>query len=222
MVQQAVLDDPPRQRSSRDTTQLRSRLLAAAAGVTSVLLLLGLFTRLMNFELRKDEELYVTPARLLDSQSLYVDFFYNHTPGSAWWFHAIRQLSGSDYLLFDARIGMFIAWLAFAAAIAGFAFSTYPDGRRIAWSICVLSLVNELFLTQIGMSASNNFLPLPLAFIGLALFVTATSSSELRPVLAALSGVFLSLAVLFKISAAAFIVPVVVGALLLPRNSTVI
>ena len=71
---------------------------------------------------------YVTPARLLDSQSLYVDFFYNHTPGSAWWFHAIRQLSGSDYLLFDARIGMFIAWLAFAAAIAGFAISTYPIG----------------------------------------------------------------------------------------------
>ena len=42
--------------------------------------------RVMNYEMRRDEHLYVPPISLLDSHQLYADFFYNHVPGSAWFF----------------------------------------------------------------------------------------------------------------------------------------
>jgi len=44
-----------------------------------------LFLRIMNFEMRRDEQLYVPPARLLNDHALYADFFYNHPPASAWY-----------------------------------------------------------------------------------------------------------------------------------------
>lgn len=197
-----------------------SLLLAGAAGILSVFLLAGLFLRLMNYELRKDEQLYVPPARLLDNQSLYQDFFYNHTPGSAWWFHGVRQLLGSDYLLFDGRVGVLLAWLVFAAAIGAFAYAA-TRSAWIAWSIAVLSLVNELFLTQAGMSATNNFLPLPFAFIGLGLFIVAVTSKTPLPWLAMTSGFFLSIAVVFKLSAVAFILPAAMSAFLFPRHFSI-
>lgn len=197
-----------------------SSLLAGATGIVSVLLLIGLFLRLMNYELRKDEQLYVPPIRLLDNQNLYSDFFYNHTPGAAWWFHGVRQLLGSDHLLFSGRIGVLLAWLIFAAAIGVLAYAL-TRSAWIAWSITVLSLVNELFLTQAGMSASNNFLPLPFAFIGLGLFMVAAISRTPRFWLVLLSGLFLSVAVVFKVSAVAFIVPAAAGAFLFPRHFSI-
>jgi hypothetical protein len=200
--------------------RVNSLLFAGAAGILSVFLLTGLFLRLMNYELRKDEQLYVPPARLLENQSLYHDFFYNHTPGSAWLFHGVRQLLGSDHLLFDGRIGVLLAWLVFAAAIVAFAYAA-TRSAWIAWSIAVLSLVNELFLTQAGMSATNNFLPLPFAFIGLGLFVVAVSSRAPLPGLALTSGFFLSVAVVFKLSAVAFMLPAAMGVFLIPRHFSI-
>jgi hypothetical protein len=197
--------------------ELQSLLPAGAAAVLTIILLAGIFLRLMNYELRRDEQLYVPPARLLDDQSMYLDFFYNHTPGAAWWFHGVRQLLGSDHLLFDGRIGVFAAWIILAGAIAALAYAL-TRSAWIAWSIAVVSLINELFLTQTGMSATNNFLPLPFSFIGLGLFILAASSTEPRRGLAFLSGCFFSVAVLFKISAVAFILPAAAGAFLLPRH----
>jgi hypothetical protein len=208
---------PPRFNFERRLMQI---LAAGAAGIVSILLLTGLFLRLMNYELRKDEQLYVPPARLLDNQSLYQDFFYNHTPGAAWLFHGVRQLLGSDHLLFDGRIGVLVAWFILAAAIGVFAYAL-TRSAWITWSIAVLSLVNELFLTQTGMSATNNFLPLPFAFIGLGLFVVASSSRTSLPGLALTSGFFLSVAVVFKLNAVAFILPAAMGAFIFPRHFSI-
>jgi hypothetical protein len=201
---------------------LMQTLAAGAAGIVSILLLIGLFLRLMNYGLRKDEQLYVPPASLLDNHSLYRDFFYNHTPGAAWLFHGVRHVLGSDHLLFDGRIAVLLAWLILAVAISAFAYAL-TRSAWITWSITVLSLVNELFLTQAGMSATNNFLPLPFALIGLGLLVVAVSSRTALPgpAFAFASGIFLSVAVVFKLIAVAFLLPAAIGALLLPRRFSI-
>jgi hypothetical protein len=208
---------PPRFLFDRRLMQI---LGAGAVGLVSILLLTGLFLRLMNYELRKDEQLYVPPARLLDNQSLYQDFFYNHTPGAAWLFHGLRQLLGSNHLLFDGRIGVLLAWLILAAAIGALAYAL-TRSAWISWSIVVVSLVNELFLTQTGMSATNNFLPLPFAFIGFGLLVVAVSSRTPLPWIALTAGFFLSVAVVFKLIAVGFILPAAMGAILIPRHLSI-
>jgi hypothetical protein len=197
-----------------------SPLLAGFLAVLSALLFACLAVRLMNYELRRDEELYVPPARLLDDHRLYFDFFYNHTPGSAWWFYGIRQLTGSDYLLLDGRLGVLAGWLIFAAGVGLISFALTRSALT-SWCIVVLSLANELFLTQTGMTATNNLLPLPFSFLGLGLFILGVSHGRVRPVLIALAGFCLSVAVVFKISAVAFIPPVAIAAFLMPRSADI-
>ena len=195
-----------------------SLLLGAALAVLSVVLFACLAVRLMNYELRRDEELYVPPVRLLEESRLYLDFFYNHAPGSAWWFYGIRQLTGSDYLLLDGRLGVLAGWLVFAAGIGIVSFALTRSGLA-SWCIVVLSLASDLFLTQTGMTATNNLLPLPFSFLGLGLFILGVMHGRTRPVLIALAGFCLSVAVVFKISAVAFIPPVAIAAFLMPRSA---
>ncbi|HEV7322482.1 MAG TPA: hypothetical protein VGO04_28070 [Ensifer sp.] len=176
-----------------------------------------LFLRIMNFEMRRDEQLYVPPIRLLNDHALYSDFFYNHPPGSAWYFYGIGKLVEPSHLLLSGRVGVFLAWILFAAVVAGVVHAL----TRSAWAtVCVVivSLVNELFLTQTGVSATNNFLPWPFAFLGLSLFLFALRNERHRAALVALAGFFLALAVSFKLSAVAFIPAVAVAAFLLPRS----
>ncbi|MGT2446685.1 glycosyltransferase family 39 protein (plasmid) [Ensifer adhaerens] len=176
-----------------------------------------LFLRIMNFEMRRDEQLYVPPARLLNDQALYADFFYNHPPASAWYFYGISKLTGSSDLLLSGRLGVFLAWILMAVAVGGVVYVL----TRSAWAtVCVgiLSLVNELFLTQTGVGATNNFLPWPFAFLGLSLFLLALRNEQRRSLLVALAGFLLGLAVCFKLSAIAFIPAVALAAFLLPRS----
>ncbi|MDZ5696482.1 hypothetical protein [Chelativorans sp. M5D2P16] len=196
--------------------ETRSALLDGALAALSVYLLSALVLRIMNYELRRDEELYVPPMRLLEDGRLYADFFYNHVPGSAWWFYAVRQLTGSDHLLMNGRLGVLAGWLVFAAAIGAVSYA-FTRSRLVSWCIVVLSLLNPLLLTETGMTATNNFLPLPFSFLGLGLFLLGTRDGGARPGLIAAAGLCLSVAVVFKISAVAFILPVAVAAFFLPR-----
>jgi hypothetical protein len=194
----------------------RSMLLALFLALVSVVLAAGLAMRVMNFEMRRDEQLYVPPIRLLADQQIYTDFFYNHVPGSAWLFHALATASGSDHLLATGRFGVLLGWVLMVAAVAGV---TYGLTRSwlVAWCAVVLTFVNDLFLTQPGMTATNNFLPLPLSFLGLGLFVLGVRGGRARPLFVLASGLFLSLAVVMKVSAVAFIPAVALAALLVPR-----
>ncbi|OKP70710.1 hypothetical protein BTE77_25950 [Ensifer adhaerens] len=176
-----------------------------------------LFLRIMNFDMRRDEQLYVPPIRLLSDQALYGDFFYNHPPASAWYFYGIGKLTGSSDLLLSGRLGVFLAWILFAVAVGGVVYALTRSG----WAtlcVAILSLLNELFLTQTGVSATNNFLPWPFAFLGLSLFLLALRSERRRSLLVALAGFLLAIAVCFKLSAVAFIPAVAVAAFLLPRS----
>ena len=74
---------------------------------------------------------------------------------------------------------------------------------------------NDSGAGETGMSATNNFLPLPFAFIGLGLLVVAVSSRTALPgpAFAFASGIFLSVAVVFKLIVVGFLLPAAIGAL---------
>ncbi|WP_042775285.1 ArnT family glycosyltransferase [Sinorhizobium fredii] len=210
------IDEVAPSRVAMPSADLKTLVSRAAIAALSALLVFSLFLRLMNYEMRKDEQLYVPPIRLLDHYRLYEDFFYNHPPGSAWLFHWIGATVGSNHLLFSGRLSVFLAWILFLAAIGGITYALTRSGL-ISWCVAALTVANDLFLTQTGMAATNNFLPLPFAFTGLGLFVLAARERHPKPFLIGVAGLCLSLAVAFKISAVAFIPPVAVAAFLLPR-----
>jgi len=199
--------------------------LIGGAGLTAA----GLFGRLMNYEMRRDEQLYVSPAALLDSGRPYEDFFYNHVPGSAWFFGAMYELFGEGGLLFSARFAMFLIWIVFAVAVAYFTWRL-TRSTLIAFSAVVLLALNDFLLGVVGATATNNFLPLLFAYAGLCLFVLglrgegalrkSTARRGVEPVTIALAGASFSVALSIKVSAIAFIAPVAIAALLLPGTAT--
>lgn len=192
------------------------KLYYIAISVVIALICFFIFLRIMNFDMRRDEQLYVPPIRLLSEYVLYNDFFYNHPPASAWYFYGFGKLFAPNHLLLSGRLAIFAVWLFFAIAIGGVVFALT---RSALVSLCVvaLSLMNDLFLTQAGVTATNNFIPLPFSFLGVALFLLALRSDHRRTLLAAVAGFFLALAVSFKLSAVAIIPPVALAAFLLPR-----
>lgn len=208
----------------------RSLVAGAAACAGAMIASVGLFARLMNYEMRRDEQLYVSPAALLDTQRLYHDFFYNHVPGSAWLFHATDALFGAGGLLFSARFTVFLVWILFAAA-AGYLTWRLTRSALAAAAAVVLLVANDFLLGVVGAIATNNFLPLPFAYIGLCLFALGvrgegilrhaapSSGANFLTVLAA--GVSLSIALTLKVSAIAFVAPVAVAALLLPGGTMI-
>lgn len=195
----------------------RALLFSAGMVVLSALLLFCLLLRIMNYEVRKDEQLYVPPIRLLDQYQLYTDFFYNHPPGSAWLFYGIGRIAGSDHLLLTGRVSMFLAWLLLVVVIG---WITYAVTRSalVAWCAAVLTVTNELFLSQTGMTATNNLLPLPFSLLGIGLFLLAIKDGRALPLAVGTAGFCLSIAAGFKISAVAFIPPVAIAAFFLPRG----
>jgi hypothetical protein len=192
----------------------KSPLLAVLCSIPMLILI---FARLMNFELRKDEQIYATPARLLSEYGLYKDMFYNHTPGSAWLFHGVMNLAGTDYVLLAARLGVFVGWIAFAL---GLAFISYrlTQSSAVASVSVIAMLANGTLLDQTGMAATNNFLPLVLSYIGLGLFLIGTAEDKVNPLIIFVSGFALSMSAAFKVNALAFIPAVAIGSFFLPTQ----
>ncbi|BCP53927.1 hypothetical protein K32_25440 [Kaistia sp. 32K] len=212
----AYLEKAPAFGMAHPAARSRSALVGAGVAILSLLIFAMVALRVLNFEMRKDEQLYVPPIRLLETEQIYRDFFYNHTPGSAWLFYGIGRLTGSDHLLLTGRLGVLLGWVVLISAIAAFSY-VLTRSRLVSWCIVLLSLMNENFLLQPGMTATNNLLPLPLSFIGVALFVLGVRDERPQPLYYAASGFFLALAVCFKVSAVAFVFPIAIAAFLLPR-----
>jgi 4-amino-4-deoxy-L-arabinose transferase-like glycosyltransferase len=206
---------------------MHRRLALAATLLAAPVAAAGLFARLMNYDMRRDEQLYVSPAALLPDQRLYHDFFYNHVPGSAWYFDAVHLVFGGGGLLFSARIGVFIAWIVFAAAAA---FLTWRLARSKAAAVAAVALLvaNDFLLGVVGSTGTNNFLPLPFAYVGLCLFALGvrgegamrkgSASDGPRASTIAAAGVAMAVALSMKVSAVAFILPVAIASLLLPAG----
>lgn len=183
--------------------------------VGAALLALATFARMMDFELRRDEQLYATPTALLEHHALYRDFFYNHVPGSAWLFRSLAVASGSDHLLLIARLGVFAGWLLLAGGLAWVALRLTRSAPVMAATVA-LALTNDILLGQAGMTATNNLLAPALGIVGTGLFMVAIKETQVSRLLVALSGLLLGLAAATKVSAIAFVIPVVAASLLLP------
>jgi hypothetical protein len=183
----------------------------------SIPLLVLIFARLMNFELRKDEQIYATPARLLSDYGLYKDIFYNHTPGSAWLFHGVMALGSTDHVLLAARVGILVGWIAFALSLVFISYRLTQSSVIACLSVFSM-LANGTLLDQTGMAATNNFLPLVLSYIGLGLFLIGTVEGKVNPLLILASGFALSMSAAFKVNALAFIPAVAIGSFFLPRQ----
>lgn len=194
----------------------RQALQIAVLAVALLLLGAALYGRIMGFDLRRDEFMFVPPAATLGDWPLYSGQFYNHVPYSAWVFRAVHlALPGLD-LLTAARLTVFAGWLL----LLGAAFWT---GLRLAGSAlagvfaAAIFLGSETLLSQAGMAATNNLLPLPFVLLGLALFAAGHvgGRSPFGPYV--LAGLCLSVAAGMKASAIAFVPAVVVACFLLPR-----
>lgn len=182
-----------------------------------LVLFIAIFARLMNYDLRRDEQMYVPPSVLLGQYDLYADIFYNHVPGSAWLFRAVAAVTGADHLLLTARLCVFGGWLLFAGAVAWITHALTRSRTMTVFAV-LLILTNDALLTVPGMAATNNLLPLPFAFFGIGLFLLGVADGRGRPLLVAVSGLSLSIAAAMKISAGGFIPPVAIAALLLPSE----
>ncbi len=186
-------------------------------GGGAALLLAMIFARLMNYDLRRDEQLYVAPALLLRDFDLYEDIFYNHTPLSAWLYRAAKILTGSESLLFPARLAVFGAWAGLGAAVAGVSFRLTQSAAMTVFLFLAV-MTNDAFLSVTGMAATNNFLPLPLIYLGAGLFFIGAEEERPAPAIFLAAGVLLGLAAGFKISAALAGPVIVAAALFLPRR----
>ena len=209
---------PPREAGGdgRAPALARRRAIIFFAGGAALLLIM-IFARIMNYDLRRDEQIYVPPALLLSDFDLYEDIFFNHTPASAWLFRAAKILTGSESLLFPARLVVFAAWAGLAAAVAGVSWRLTASAGMTAFLFLAV-MTNDAFLSVTGMAATNNFLPLPLIYLGAGLFFIGVGGSRPSPWLFLASGVLLGLAGSIKISAA-LAGPVLFGAaLFLPRG----
>ncbi len=188
-----------------------------AVVVIGLVVLAGLYGRIMGYDLRRDESMFVPPAALLGDHALYVDLFYNHVPYSAWLFRAMHRLLPFMGLLEVARLTVFLCWLLLLGGAAWI-------GWRLTRSALValvgpVSLVTaDVLLGQTGMAATNNLLPLPFAMLGLGLFAIVIAEGRPRFGLLVLAGVFLSVAAGLKASAIAFVPAVAVGCFLIPRR----
>ncbi|MEX0317262.1 MAG: hypothetical protein AB3N21_04905 [Ruegeria sp.] len=205
-----------------DEHGMKQHLTLRMIRVGAVALMLGLlaaaiYGRMMSFGLRRDEMMFVTPAELLGQWQLYRDFFYNHVPNSAWFFRGFHLLFEDQGLLGSARLGVFFAWLLL---VSGLGWVTYRISHSVVLGLFfpVALMACEPLLTQAGMAATNNLLPLPFAVLGLGLFISETLGNRPRKIMLVIAGICLSIAAGMKVSAIMFIPPIAIGAFFLPRE----
>jgi hypothetical protein len=202
--------------SARPERASGTSALAPLAGIfVAAALIGGLFLRAMTLGLRRDEQLYASPVSLLSDYEIYSGFFYNHMPGSAYFFHALGGATEGLGVLMTARLGVFVFWVLLVAA--GGALLRRLTGSWMMTAFCLLTiLTNEVFLGPAGLAGTNNFPTVALGFLGVLLFLRGVSEPDGAPWSVAAAGVALGLAASFKASGVAFVAPVAAAAFLAP------
>lgn len=201
----------------RHSAPSRSALLACL--LAGLIVVAALYGRIMGYDLRRDETMFVPPAALLGDHVLYADLFYNHVPYSAWLFRAMHLLLPWMGLLAVARLTVFLCWLMLLGSAAWI-------GWRLTRSALVAAVgpvslfTADVLLGQTGMAATNNLLPLPFAMLGLGLFAIAIAEQRQNFIQLLFAGVLLSIAAGMKASAIAFVPAVAIGCFLVPRRLT--
>lgn len=197
----------------------RSPVAVAVCVTVAVLLVAALMGRVLSFDLRRDEMMFVPAAALIGEHPLYSGLFFNHVPYSAWLLRGLHLLLPDMDLLELGRLTICAAWIGLLGAALWF--GTRLSGSLVIGAFAALSLIaSEVLLGQAGMAATNNLLPLPFALAGLGLFALSLAEGQLAFRRLFLAGLLLSLAAGMKISAIALMPAIVVASLVLPRELT--
>lgn len=187
---------------------------AGLAWLALLLVLIGLFARIMTYPLQHDEQFYVPAAVLFSVDKLYPDFGFSHLPNLPILLAGVFAAVGGHYVLVG-RLVIFVAWLLTAGALI-------LIGRRHARSdlvaavLVALLVANPALLDATGMAVTNNFIATPFALFGLLAFIEAATRTTPSRGLAALAGFLLAAAIGFKANYVVLLPPVAIAAFLVP------
>lgn len=178
-------------------TSVKAGNLRAIVIVGVALMFAGLAGRLLSYPLNRDEHLYIAAAAGLPNAELYRDLGYNHLPNLPYLLSGIYRLTGTEHLLLTGRIVMLLFWLA---ALAGlWLIGRAVNAGMLAISVAMVLLMGSvLLLLEPGMSVSNNFLPIPVAFLGFYFILRGLDETSPSAANCFLAGLCVSLAVGLK------------------------
>ena len=186
----------------------RLLLITAIAAV-----LLGLLGRILAYPLQHDEQFYLPPAILLGDYHLYRDIGFTHMPNLPLLLSIFYGLT--DQYLLVGRLVVATSWVALLTILYRAA-RAQNAGMLAIGTAAALLLFNSNLLGEAGMAATNNFIPIPFAIGGIALFLAATSDGARATPLAVASGLLLGMAAGFKANFAPLVFPVGLAAVLVP------
>jgi hypothetical protein len=178
--------------------------------------LVALFARIMTYPMQHDEQFYIAAGALFDRYPLYSGIGFSHLPNIALLFAGAFALFGDAHYLLTGRLLVFAAWIGTCAALLLIARS-YARSWPIGGLMFALLALNPMFLNATGMTATNNFLPVPLMLFGLYLFLRAVDREVPSLALTFASGFLLAVAAGFKANYLLFLIPFALAALLVPR-----
>ena len=183
-----------------------------------IFLALALFSRIISYPLRHDEQFYLPAGRYLDVWSLYQDINFTHLPNLPLLLNAVFRLPGVESGILTGRMLVVGVWLLTSFAV--YAIARFAECSRGVAALFVLMLVlNPLLLGPAGMLVTNNFIPTPFALFGLLLFLKGSTVQKPSVGLNFLSGICLSLAIGFKANYVVLLPPIVMAALLVPPSA---
>ncbi len=201
-------------RAPAGTGRISVRGLLVALGIAVVVV--GLFGRIMTFPTTHDEPMHLVAARLIFRQPLYGTLGYNHLAGMPLLLGGVFALTGTNHLLLVGRLLVFLCWIPTAAILWAIA-RRHEGGPRLGVA-AILVLSAGVLLSPAGMLATNNFLPVPFALLGVHLFIVALDGPRIRSGVLIGAGVALGCAVVMKISYMFLLPPVALAALVVPRG----
>ncbi|MGK6321617.1 hypothetical protein ACMGDM_00880 [Sphingomonas sp. DT-51] len=194
----------------------RSRALPAAL-IALALALVGLFGRLMTYQLRHDEQMYLPIATMLAHGRLYDDYGFNNLPNLPLLMQAVLRVTGAEQVLLAGRLTIFAGWLVAVAAMLLLVrrlTRSWPLGALAA----LLLLTHPLLLGPAGMLVTNNFLPLAFVLMATYLLIDGADRDTPAPLLVAASGLCLGIAAGFKANYVFALPPFAFAALLAPAR----
>lgn len=178
-------------------------------------ILIALFARTMNEDLRHDEQMFVPAGALFSQLKLYTDFTYGHLPNLPLLLNTIYLLPGSDHYLLFGRLIVFVAWIVTLWLTYVLAYRLTSE-RLIAIVAALLMATNSVLVTHVGVTTSNNMTPILFPILGFYMFFLGVEGREIRPWFIAIAGLAVSLAAGFKVSYIVCIPPFALAALLVP------
>lgn len=185
--------------------------------LTTAVLSVALFGRMMSLPLSHDEQLFVSAAVMVEHFTIYKDFIYNHLPNFPFLLGAIYRITDTTHYLLAARLTAFGAWLV-SLALLYLISMRWTQSRPVAFASTLLLLTNTLFLDAAGAYGTNSVIPVPFALLGIFLVLEALARPKTSAVFSFFGGVSLSIAIGMKANFVFIVLPPIVALSLVPTS----